>query len=356
MSDTNLENSRINKRNENKKKKRKKRYLYILLPTLIIILTIASYGIHLYTKAQSTVEDSYTDVGRENETSELREEAVDPVEDNVSVLIIGVDDSEKRDYNGHGRSDTLILATFNKKKGNVKLLSIPRDSYVYVPEVDYFTKINHAHAYGGPKASIETVENFLNVPVDYFVRVNFEAFIEVVDSLGGIEYDVPFEMSEMDSKDNKNAIHLMPGNQELNGEEALALARTRKYDNDIERGKRQQEIIKTVVKEAASASSILKLGDLIEAVGDNMTTNLSFDEMKSFMSYGINNNFSITSINLEGSGGKMNDGLWYYQVDEQSRAEIENELREQLDLPITNELDSKYTSEDISEEKNTTIN
>lgn len=325
-----------------KKKRRRKIILYITIPISIILIAVLSFGAHLYIKAQNTVEQSFEEVERENETSELREEAVDPIEDNVSVLIIGVDDSEKRGFEESSRSDTLLLATFNKEKENVKLLTIPRDTYVFVPEVDYHTKINHAHAYGGPKATMETVEQFLNVPVDYYVRLNFEAFIEIVDTLGGIMYDVPYEIHEMDSNDKKNAIHLLPGYQNLNGEEALALARTRKYDNDIERGKRQQEIIKTVAKKAASASSILKLDDLMAAVGDNMTTNITFSEMKSFISYGLNTSIPISTVNLEGDGGKMTDGLWYYQVDEESRLAIENELRSHLELPVLNDSNSEY--------------
>lgn len=334
MSDRRHSSSRINKRDTRKKKKRKRIYLYAVLPLSIIFLLIISYSIYLYVKAQDTVERSYEDIDRENKRSELRKETVDPIDDHVSVLIIGVDESEQRAYGEGSRSDTLMLATFNKDLEDVKLLTIPRDSYVYVPEVDYFTKITHAHYYGGPKATIDTIENFLNVPVDYYVRLDFEAFIEVIDALGGLMYDVPFEISEMDSKDKKDAIHLMPGYQKLNGEEALALARTRKYDSDIERGKRQQQIIKEIVKQTASASSILKIDDLMEAVGNNMTTNLTFKQMKSFMSYGLKRNIALEALNLEGIGGKLSDGYWYYQVDEESRTELENELREHLDLPI----------------------
>ncbi|MFD2044507.1 LCP family protein [Ornithinibacillus salinisoli] len=320
--------------NRSKRKSSKKKIiiLYIVLPTLILIAAALLYGFHLYSKVEKTVEESYEDVGRENETSDLREEPVDPMEDNVSMLIIGVDDSENRGYEEQSRSDTLIVATFNKQQKDIKLLSIPRDSYVFVPEVGYNTKINHAHFYGGPKAAIETVEEFLNIPIDYFVRLNFEAFIEVIDSIGGIHYNVPFEIHEMDSNDKKDTIHLLPGYQKINGEEALALARTRKYDSDIERGKRQQEIIKTVLKESASTSTVFKLGDIIEAVGDNMTTNLAFDEMKTFSTYGLNTNLSISTINLEGNGGFMEDGLWYFVADEQDRHDIEVELKDHLGL------------------------
>lgn len=343
--------SRIDSLKSQKKKKRKKVLLFTLIPIGVILLSALTYGGYIYVTAKNTVESSYEKIGRDNEQSLLRNETIDPIEDNVSVLIIGVDDSEKRDLKENSRSDTLMLATFNKDDEDVKLLTIPRDSYVYVPEVDYNTKITHAHAYGGPKATIDTVENFLNVPVDYYVRVNFEAFIDVIDSIGGIHYNVPFEMSEMDSQDKKDAIHLMPGYQQLNGEEALALSRTRKYDSDLDRGKRQQEIIKTIAKESASASSILKVDDIIKAVGNNMKTNLSFSDMKNFLAYGLKKNVDMEAINLDGDGSKMEDGIWYYQVDEDSRAEVEQELRDHLDLPSTDSQDSKLSSGDAEEEE-----
>src|SRR5699024_10812252 len=153
--------------------------------------------------------------------------------------------------------------TLNKDDNSVNLLSIQRDSYVYVPEVGYEPKINHVHSYGGTESARETVENLLDIPIDYYVKVNFEAFIDVVVVIDGITFDVPLELSEPDSMDKADAIHLYPGVQELDGEEALALARTRKMDNDIERGKRQQEIIKSIIDKSTSLSSILKYDDII---------------------------------------------------------------------------------------------
>ena len=95
---------------------------------------------------------------------------------------------------------------------------------------------------------MDTIEELFDIPVDYYVRMNFDAFTEVVDALGGIEANVPYPITESDSGDNKGAIHLEPGLQTLDGEQALALARTRKQDSDIQRGERQQEILKAILK------------------------------------------------------------------------------------------------------------
>ncbi|MBU5465350.1 LCP family protein [Virgibacillus sp. MSJ-26] len=324
-------------------KRSKKKWIWITVSIILILLISGgAYAAHLYNKTSNVIEESHEKVGRDNEHSALREEAVDPIEDNVTVLFLGVDTSEERAYEEKSRTDAMLVATFNKDEGTVKLLSIPRDTYVYVPEIGYNTKINHAHFHGGPKASVETVEDYLNVPIDYYVSLNFEAFIEVVDSLNGITYDVPYEMEEMDSKDKTDAIHLYPGRQKLDGEEALALVRTRKYDSDIERGKRQQEVIEIIADKVTSASSIFKLNQLIEAIRPNLKTDLYMNDIKSFMEYGLDKDFNIEKINLEGDGDYMDDGLWYFHADEDSLIDVQRELRNHLDLPA-------YSSDDDDE-------
>lgn len=315
----------------NKKRQKRRRIIKTTgIVFLLFFLTVGIYVGYLYLKAKDVVSNSFEEDGRGNKSA-LREEDVDPVTDNVSVLIIGVDESKERSNIGSYRSDTLILATLNKNDHTVKLLSIPRDSYVYIPEKGRKDKINHAYAYGQTKATIETVEHLLEIPVDYYVKVNFEAFIDVVDSIGGITVNVPYEFTEQDSKDVPNAIHLYPGIQELNGEEALALARTRKLDNDIERGKRQQEIIKAIVNKAVSLGAVFKYGDVIDAVGENMRTNMTFKEMKSFISYGMDGKLQLESLSLDGSDGWM-DGIYYYILDESSLEEVKQTLKLHLEL------------------------
>lgn len=297
-----------------KKRKRRKRVaVWVLTPLLVLVLAATSYGAFLYNKAHSVMNDSYQPIERDTAKAV---EKVDPKVENTSVLFIGVDDSDARDYKSGARSDALMLATFNEKAKSVKLVSIPRDAYVYVPEIGREDKITHAHAYGGPAATIETVEELFDIPIDYYVKMNFNAFIDVVDALGGIEVDVPYDLREMDSEDRKNAIQLEEGLQELNGEEALALARTRKKDSDIERGKRQQEIIKAIMSKAVSVSGVTKYADVIEAVGDNMATDLSFNDMKSFFDYAAaGTSLQIESISLQGEDTYIG-GVYYYDLDD----------------------------------------
>ncbi|WP_338470675.1 LCP family protein [Niallia sp. XMNu-256] len=323
----------MNTRSKNTLRKRKKRrrriVLFTLLPLLLLMLGAVAYGGYLLTKAYDVAAGSKEELAR-GEISEKRIAAVDPKKDSISILIMGVDDSNVRDFGHTTRTDALILATFNVNSKSVKLVSIPRDSYVYIPDKMKRDKITHAHVYGGTEGTIETVEELFDLPVDYFVKLNFNAFIDVVDTLGGIKVDVPITFSEQDSKDTANAIHLEKGLQKLNGEEALALARTRKIDNDIERGKRQQLVLRAIIDKAVSVGSITKYGGVMESMGNNMSTNLEFGEILGLFEYATSG-LNIESIQLEGQDNRIN-GIYYYQLDELSVLETAQELREHLEL------------------------
>lgn len=321
--------SRTDKKVFMRRKKRKRR---IIIATFIFFVIFGSGGIfawNVMNQAANTVTDSFEEDGRDN-GSDLRKAPIATSEDNISILFIGVDNGGGRDTSSNGLSDALILATFNKEEHSVKMLSIPRDSYTYLPLRDEYTKINHAHAYDGTKGAILTVEHLLDIPIDYYAKVNFDAFMDVVDTLGGIKVDVPYEMYEQNSEDVKNAIHLLPGEQLLDGEEALALARTRRYDSDIERGKRQQEILKAIFERSLSVNAILNFSNLLDAVGNNMKTDMEFEDIKNLSGYLLDDNFKIETLNLKGSD--MVTDLYYYKLDENHLEKIKKELKNHLAL------------------------
>ncbi|AMO34994.1 LCP family protein [Lysinibacillus sp. fkY74-1] len=333
----------MKKRSVNKFKKRSSKASLIIKVTLLLVaslvICVTAYGVYL-TKQVEHAANSAHEVLEGREVSKLREEKVEPVHDNVSILFVGVDDSDNRGQGSdHSRSDALILATLNNKTHTVKMLSIPRDSYVYIPKVGYKDKITHAHAMGGTLTTIETVEQLFDIPIDYYVRMNFNAFIDVVDALGGVEAEVPYALHELDEFD-KFTINLQPGLQHLNGSEALALARTRKQDSDIERGKRQQEILSAIIKKVASVGSITKYDDVIKALGDNMKTDMTFTEMKSFLSYLSKGAPRIDTLTLEGTDD-MSTGIYYYQLNQDSVEETKEIFKNHLGR---NEESSSLTS------------
>lgn len=338
------------------KKRRLRRRIKILLGILsVALLLVSGFGINLYLKTKSVMNDAHEDLedaltDEIREKSDLRDEIVDPKFDNVSILIMGIDESDERQNNQIARTDALLLATLNRENKSVKLLSIPRDSYVYIPHVGYEDKINHAYAFGGRSATVDTVENLLGLPVDYYVTLNFNAFVEVIDAIDGVKVDVPYEIREMDSSDKNNAIHLLEGEQILNGEEALAFARTRKKDSDVERGKRQMEIIEAIIEKSTSVSSIFKYDDIIQAVGNNMQTNMRFSEMKSFFAYATKGgNLHVEKLTLEGEDYKPGS-VYYWKLDEESLEFTINKLKRHLDLSSYVDVDTEHYSAESGQE------
>lgn len=330
---------------EKNPKKTKKMISIVLIPMLLLIVGGLSYAGYIYGTTKNVMKDSYEDNGRDK--SNLRDSEVEINMDNITILIMGVDTGIKRGNEDRSRTDSLLLASLNKKDKSVDLLSIPRDSYVYIPSEGKNDKIAHAHAFGGTTGTIDTVENMLDIPVDYYVKLNFDSFVDVVESLGGIEVDVPYEFTESDSNDKKDAIHLMPGEQTLNGEEALAFARTRKQDNDIERGKRQQEVIKSIADKTLSVDSLFNIDKVIKSVGENMATNMSFSEMKSLFSYvAKGDDLKINTLNLSGSDN-MSNGVYYWMLDEQNLNNIELRMKEHLEIerPRDSETDKQVEEE-----------
>ncbi|WP_020189175.1 LCP family protein [Kurthia sp. Dielmo] len=341
--------SRTSKSQERKKKEKESGGCLwkILLVVLILLLAFGGgYIYYLFHSGKKAAENAYVENSRTK--SELRDESVQPLTDNISIMIVGIDDSEKRSQGeGNSRSDALLVATLNNKDKSIKLVSIPRDSYVYIPTVGYKDKITHAHAYGGIDATRETVEGLLNVPIDYYFRVNFEAFIEIVDALGGVTVDVPYEINELDEND-KRTVHLMPGTQEVNGREALALARTRHQDSDVERGKRQQMILEAIASKATSVTSFTKYDKVLAAVGNNMQTDMTFDEMKSLFAYLQNGMPDIDSLSLKGSDD-MSSGIYYYLLQDDSLLETRQTLQKHLGLTIDTKLNLSEDEEVIEE-------
>ncbi|PEI92898.1 LytR family transcriptional regulator [Bacillus pseudomycoides] len=316
-----------NTRSKKKRSKRKSVKWFILIPFLLLIFGGVGYGSFLYNKANAVVSDAYAKI----EKSTKRDKEVEPLKDNISVLIMGVDGSDirKGQYGEAVRTDALLLATINKDDKSVKLVSIPRDSRVYIPSKKKLDKITHAHVFGGVESTRDTVERFLNVPVDYYVKFNFDSFVKIVDSLGGIDVDVPVAFTEQDSKDQAGMIHLEKGYQHLNGEQALALARTRKIDSDAMRGQRQQLVIEAIAKKATSVQSISKLGSLLDAVDSNMKTNLTFDDMLSITRNMAGTDLQMEKMQIEGTDKRIG-GIYYYIPNEKNVQDISKKLNEHL--------------------------
>lgn len=326
------------------KQKKPRRVLKILVLSIAALLLIAG-GAFAYVAYQvnNVASDAQVELQR-GEQSEYREAAVKPDIDPVSILFLGLD---TRDGDLDGRTDAMVLATFNPDEGSIKMMNIPRDTRVSIPGRLEPDKINHAHAYGGVDLTLDTVEEFLNVPVDYFVSLNFDAFMEIIDEVGGVEIDSPMAFSETDNA-TYGTIHIREGEQRLDGEEALAYVRMRKDDpqGDLGRGERQKEVMESLVNELASFNSITNFNSLLNALGRNLNTNVAFSHMVDMHAYASELD-NIESITYEGEG-EMIGGVYFYQPDEFSLEQSSQRL--QAHLGLIEEVDSMYAGEEMPED------
>ncbi|MCY8825648.1 LytR family transcriptional regulator [Bacillus atrophaeus] len=301
-----------------RRKKKKKVLLIVLMIIGLFVLATGGYAYYLWNKAASTVASIQEDLKK----SDKRDKDIDiSKKDPISVLIMGVDERK----NDKGRADTLIYMTVNPKTKTTEMVSIPRDTYTKIVGKGNMDKINHSYAYGGTQMAADTVEELLDVPVDYFVKVNMESFKDTVDKLGGITVNSTFAFSY-------DGHSFGTGNINLNGEEALAYTRMRKEDpkGDFGRQQRQRQVIEGIISKGANISSITKFGDMFKVVEDNMKTNMSFDDMWTIMTDYKKARNKVIQHELKGSGTRINN-IYYYQLDETSLASVKKELKESLE-------------------------
>ncbi len=185
----------------------------------------------------------------------------------ANILILGIDRSPQGTY--VGRSDTIILLTANPLKPYVGMLSIPRDIWVTIPGVGE-NRINTAHFFAeanqpntGPYATIQTIEQNFGVPIDYYIRIRFEDFIEMIDAIGGVDITLEKPMAGFSS-----------GNHHLNGEQSLAFVRDRQGSDDFFRMQRGQMFLRAFVREVARPKNWTHLPFIRKVLIKSIDTNL----------------------------------------------------------------------------------
>ena len=207
----------------------------------------------------------------------------------LTFLLMGVD-SEKAGLNANAafNGDTLMLITFNPTTLTATMVSIPRDTYVPIAcNNNRYAKINSSAAYG-TSCVIDTVSNFLDVEIDYYVKINFKGVVELVDAIGGVEVDVEAPTYNSDKYDGmmceqnsdrqfgSSLVCIEPGLQTLNGEQALAYARNRHMyiGGDLDRIRHQQQVVEAIASKALQFSSITDLQNILNAISSNIATNM----------------------------------------------------------------------------------
>ncbi len=209
----------------------------------------------------------------------------------VSVLVMGLDYRDWAAGEGAPRTDTMILLTVDPLARTAGILSIPRDLWVNIPGGFNYGRINTAYSLGeaykypgggGPGLAMATVEELLGVPIDYYAQIDFGAFVRFIDEIHGIKIDVKEKM-KVDPLGDNNVKTLRPGVQTLNGELALAYARTRKTEGgDFDRAQRQQQVILAIRDRILSADILPTLiknaPSLYQELSTGVHTNLTLEQ------------------------------------------------------------------------------
>ncbi|MDP4171424.1 MAG: LytR family transcriptional regulator [Bacillota bacterium] len=303
-------------------KKKKRTWLRVFGMILLLgMLSAGVYGFSVYHSLSKAVDAMQQPMERKK--PDKRAEAVTIAKKvPFSILLLGVDERK----GDRGRSDTMIVLTVNPNLNSVKMLSIPRDTRTQIVGKGIEDKINHAYAFGGVDMSVATVENFLNIPIDYYMKINMIGFRDIVNSLGGVtvKNDLNFSYDHT---------HFAKGEITLTGDQAIKFTRMRHQDprGDFGRQLRQREIIQAIIHRGVSINSLTNYDSIFQALSKNIKTNLRFDEMINIQKDYKDAAKNIQQISLEGKGTRINN-IYYLEVSPEEKQKIQDELRGQLEL------------------------
>lgn len=330
-----------------------KQFFKIFIFSLVIFSLVTSAGIITYVKYFSPEEIAESDQNgenNENDEEETDKEFETPLEkamhesNRINMLLVGLEGP---------RSDTIILASYDRKTKEANLISIPRDTYYYRDGYYKYSDVQKINAvYGmekeGIKALMKAIENLTGLNIDNYATIDYDGVRAAVDAIGGVEFDVPFHMRYSDPYDKPPLDINVPGGKQLiKGDKAMELLRFRKtnypgyqgYPNgDLGRVQTQQKFIKAAVKKSLS----LKLPSVISAVYPYIETDLTLTEMlglgKDAIGFSIDN---LETMTLPGTD-KMLGGVSFFLADGEEITKIVYDL---YDINLSANADEENTAE-----------
>jgi len=232
-------------------------------------------------------------------------------QDPISILLLGVDidESAATDQTEQGMPDSIIIITVNPADETTKMVSIPRDTRTEIVGMYFDDKINHAYAFGGIEMMINSVQNLLDIPVNYYVRIDMGGFQALVDVVGGVEVENDLDFAF-------DGTHFPLGTVQLDGADALKFSRMRMEDprGDFGRQQRQRLIIGALINELTSVTSITQFANILDTLREHLETNITFDNAATMLFGGYREAFAnIEQLQLLTGEGQIINGI-YYQV------------------------------------------
>lgn len=320
-----------NQEKKNSKNKKKHRILKAFLVIILILIALIGgfVGYSVYKNGWGVKSLIQTAMGQ----SEKKLQNLEP----FTVLLLGVSEDISSKL-----SDTIIVASYNPKTQKATLLSIPRDTFIGTNKnkANSYDKINALYQ-KNPEKTLNAVNKITGLNIKYYAVISNNALVEVVDTIGGVEFDVPMDMNYDDSS-QKLSIHLKKGMQKLNGEQAEGLVRFRHNnnntsypssygDNDLGRMRTQREFLKEVAKQTIKLKNITKIGSFVDILKENVTTNITnWSLIKDYIPYAIDfNTENLEMANIPGTTGSLGpNNLSFFIYDKSATEKMIKELFE----------------------------
>lgn len=313
---------------------RQRTYRQLLSVLLVLFMStifiVALLFVYIFFQFKNTA-DQMQDPKYSRASSDMRSSQVDLNSGQpISMVLFGLDSDAGRAMRQEGRrSDTIIIATVNPQDQKTTMLSLPRDTKAEIVGNGTVEKINSAYAYGGAKMAIDTIEKYFDMPIDFYASVDMDDFVHIIDDIGGITVTSPhtFQFGDQSFVAGKK--------YDLNGTEALAFARSRKEAGamgDEGRQVRQQVIVKAITQKLVSIDSIPHFNEILRRVSHSVTTNVLFQDVNKFRKHYTPALNTIERMSLNGENKIEDDGLWYFIPNEDSKADIEQRMKQNLGI------------------------
>lgn len=231
------------------------------------------------------------------EDSNVKKRDVNVKDETFSIFITGIDTYGP--VSTVARSDVNMIMTVNPRQNQVLLTSIPRDYHVKLASKGAYDKLTHSGIYG-PMESVNTLENLLDIEIDYYLKVNFSSVERIVDALGGVDVNSQYTFTAFDGNQYQK------GMNHVNGQRALSFVRERKSlpNGDSDRGRHQQELIKGIINKAASPAIITNFNSILDSVSDSVVTSMPDNELRTLIKMQVDNpaSWDVQTAQLKGTG------------------------------------------------------
>ncbi|MFS9131930.1 biofilm formation/cell division transcriptional regulator BrpA [Streptococcus australis] len=313
--------------------------ILLMFFSLLAVTTIGlgAYGLTILNQSTNSLSKTYKGIGDENNVIAENKP--------MTILLMGVDTgSGSREDQWVGNSDTMILVTVNPQTRETTIMSLERDILTNITQdgETVQAKLNAAYAQGGAELAIKTIQDLMNIHIDRYAMINMKGLVQLVDKVGGITVNNPFDFDiSIEENEPEYTAKIPPGRQEIDGEQALVYSRMRYQDpeGDYGRQKRQREVIEKIIKKVLTLDGLSNYQGIIEAVSDNMQTNISLDTNSLMQLMGYRDALkNIRMEQLKGEDATLADGGSYQIVTSEHLLKMQNILRKSLGLSPVSKL------------------